>query len=79
MTASSSASLEPRWNSVYGGEFKYGVYYNKVEYAEHLALVKGEISPDGPVLVRMHAFNVQDDVLGDRATEGGRHLQKSMR
>ena len=41
------------------------VYANTVEYAEHIALVKGDVSAPGPVLVRMHAVNLLDDMLGD--------------
>ena len=42
------------------------IYVNKVAYAEHIALVKGDITTPEPVLVRMHALNVLDDVLGQQ-------------
>ncbi|MDH3737676.1 MAG: 3,4-dihydroxy-2-butanone-4-phosphate synthase, partial [Alphaproteobacteria bacterium] len=54
------------------------VYYNKVEYAEHIALVKGNISPDKPVLVRMHAFSLGSDALGSADAKDAGILQKSM-
>jgi 3,4-dihydroxy 2-butanone 4-phosphate synthase/GTP cyclohydrolase II len=57
--------LESRINSRFGGEFKVMVYANKVAYAEHIALVKGDISGEEPVLVRMHQLNVLADALGD--------------
>ena len=57
--------------SRFGGDFKVIVYYNKVEYAEHVALVKGEIDPAKPVLVRMHALNLLGDVLGETGRVGG--------
>ena len=57
--------VETKINSRYGGEFDLIVYANKIAYAEHIALVKGDISGDEPVLVRMHAVNVIGDVLGD--------------
>jgi len=44
-----------------------------------VALVKGDIAADGPVLVRMHAFNVLEDVLGDRHTGKAQELQRAMR
>ena len=50
--------------SAYGGKFKSFIYATKVHYAEHIALVKGDISGKEPVLVRMHALNLLDDVLG---------------
>jgi 3,4-dihydroxy 2-butanone 4-phosphate synthase/GTP cyclohydrolase II len=47
-----------------GGDWKLVVYANTVEYAEHLALVKGDLSGDEPVLVRMHGVNLLNDMLG---------------
>ena len=57
-------AIETELDSEYGGEFKLMVYLNTVEYAEHIALVKGDISGPDPVLVRVHAINVFDDILG---------------
>jgi 3,4-dihydroxy 2-butanone 4-phosphate synthase/GTP cyclohydrolase II len=72
-------ALETSFESRYGGEFRMHVYVNKAAYAEHIALVKGDLSTPEPVLVRMHALNVLDDVLGDRS--GGRDeiLHQAMR
>jgi len=64
--------------SKYGGAFKMYVYTNRIHHAEHVALVKGDIGEDGPVLVRMHALNVLDDVLGCTASGKGGDLQASM-
>ncbi|SUS07643.1 Riboflavin biosynthesis protein RibBA [uncultured Defluviicoccus sp.] len=61
-----------------GGAFELFIYVNRVAYAEHLALVKGDISRDGPVLVRMHALNILDDVLGDTHEGKAGELQKAM-
>jgi len=57
-------AIETELDSDFGGEFKLMVYLNTVEYAEHIALVKGDISGPEPVLVRVHAINVFDDILG---------------
>jgi 3,4-dihydroxy 2-butanone 4-phosphate synthase/GTP cyclohydrolase II len=71
-------AIETELESEYGGEFKMMVYLNTVEYAEHIALVKGDISGPDPVLVRVHAINVFDDILG--ATGPRSHLlEESMR
>ncbi len=70
--------LEHDFNSRYGGQFKYYVYYNKIEYAEHIALVKGEVLPDEPILVRMHAFSPGSDALGSTDAKDAGVLQKSM-
>ena len=47
------------------------VYTNKVSYAEHVALVKGDVASGDPVLVRMHALSVMEDVLGDQGGSRG--------
>jgi 3,4-dihydroxy 2-butanone 4-phosphate synthase/GTP cyclohydrolase II len=47
-----------------GGDFDLHVYETTVEPAEHLAIVKGKISNREPVLVRVQALNVFNDVLG---------------
>ena len=58
---------ESAFDHVAGGEWKLVVYANTVEYQEHLALVKGDISGPGPVLVRMHAVDLLDDMTGGPA------------
>ena len=69
-----AATLDSR----FGGRFQMYVYVNKVAYAEHIALVRGDISGDEPVLVRMHALSVLDDVLGDKSAARDGELQASM-
>jgi 3,4-dihydroxy 2-butanone 4-phosphate synthase / GTP cyclohydrolase II len=71
--------VETVLDSRFGGMFRMHVYVNKVAYAEHIALVKGDISGPEPVLVRMHALNVLDDVLGDRSVGRGEVLHSAMR
>lgn len=46
------------------GSFKLRVYVNSVDDTEHLALIKGDVSTPDPVLVRMHAVNILDDLFG---------------
>ncbi len=62
-----------------GGEFKLIVYSNKVSGAEHVALVKGDISGPGPVLVRMHAVNILDDVLHDETAGRSGEIESALR
>jgi len=50
--------------STFGGAFELYVYETTVEPVEHLALVKGDLSKPGPVLVRVHAVNMLSDILG---------------
>jgi 3,4-dihydroxy 2-butanone 4-phosphate synthase/GTP cyclohydrolase II len=71
--------LETSLTSIHGGTFQMSVYINRIAYAEHIALVKGDLAEDGPVLVRMHALNVLNDVLGDVHSGKTCHLQDAMR
>lgn len=71
-------AIETDFTSADGGSFKMYVYVNKVEYAEHIALVKGDLDGPEPVLVRMHALNVFEDVLG-AAGPRNRQLGVAMR
>ncbi|MDE1900378.1 MAG: 3,4-dihydroxy-2-butanone-4-phosphate synthase [Alphaproteobacteria bacterium] len=71
--------LTQAFTSLHGGAFDMHIYVNKIAYAEHVALVKGDISGPEPVLVRMHALNILEDVLGDRSAGHGGELQASMR
>jgi 3,4-dihydroxy 2-butanone 4-phosphate synthase/GTP cyclohydrolase II len=56
-------SVETPFQSHNGGDWKMFVYVNTLEYAEHIALVKGDIASPEPLLVRMHAINVFSDIL----------------
>ena len=47
-----------------GGDWRAVVFANTVEYQEHLALVKGDVSDGAPVMVRMHAVDLLDDMTG---------------
>jgi 3,4-dihydroxy 2-butanone 4-phosphate synthase/GTP cyclohydrolase II len=47
-----------------GGEWRAMVYANTVEYQEHLVLIKGDVGGPEPVLVRMHAVDLLDDMTG---------------
>jgi len=47
-----------------GGDFEAVVYNTHIDQSEHLALVKGNISPDEDVLVRVHSKYVAGDVFG---------------
>lgn len=71
-------TLETDFKSRYGGDFKLYVYTNRVAHSEHVALVKGDIHGDEPILVRMHAMNVLQDVLGDATSGHGPELHAAM-
>jgi 3,4-dihydroxy 2-butanone 4-phosphate synthase / GTP cyclohydrolase II len=69
--------VETEFTSEYGGDWRLVVYANKVSYAEHVALVKGEVGGAKPTLVRMHAVSLLDDVLG--AGRKGHTLHAAMK
>ena len=70
--------VESEFDSHYGGRFRMIVYKNTVEYAEHIALVKGDVSTPDPVLVRVHAVNIVADLLGDMKSNSAHDLHGAM-
>lgn len=72
-------SAEAKLPTVYGGEFKAIGYENDVDIHEHLALVKGDIDPEVPVLVRVHSECLTGDVLGSERCDCGDQLKGAMR
>ena len=61
------------------GKFDLHVYETTVESGEHLALVKGDLSAPGPVLVRVHAVNLLGDLLGVGEAGEGSQIACSLR
>ncbi len=49
-----------------GGDWRAVVYASNVTAGEHLALIKGDVSGDEPVLVRMHAASLLNDLVSGR-------------
>ena len=62
----------------YGGDFKAIAYENQVDYHEHLALVKGDINSDEPMLVRVHSECLTGDVFGSLRCDCGPQLRTAM-
>lgn len=60
------------------GEFKLILFENKSEEDLHLALVKGDVSGEGPVLVRVQKESVIDDVFLPTGSSVGRELRHSL-
>jgi 3,4-dihydroxy 2-butanone 4-phosphate synthase/GTP cyclohydrolase II len=60
------------------GEFKAIAFVNDIDEYEHLALVKGDISPEKEVLVRVHSECLTGDVFGSYRCDCGEQLQKAM-
>lgn len=61
------------------GQFKMVGYSNDFDQKEHVALVKGEITADTPVLVRMHSECLTGDVFGSTRCDCGPQLEAAMK
>ncbi len=64
--------------SEFAGQFTKHIYRSKIDSSTHIALVKGEITPSKAMPVRMHTFNILDDVLGSTENNRAGLLQKAM-
>jgi 3,4-dihydroxy 2-butanone 4-phosphate synthase / GTP cyclohydrolase II len=62
----------------YGGDFTVIAYSNIVDQNIHVALVKGNISPDESVLVRVHSECLTGDVFGSKRCDCGDQLHRAM-
>ena len=58
-----------------GGDWRVIAYSSAVEPGEHMALVKGRLDAPGPVLTRMHACHLINDLVTGR---GNQELQAAM-
>jgi 3,4-dihydroxy 2-butanone 4-phosphate synthase/GTP cyclohydrolase II len=61
------------------GNFRAIAYESDIDDYTHIALVKGEINEDEPVLVRVHSECLTGDVFGSLRCDCGSQLQKAMR
>ena len=50
--------------SAYGGEWEMRVFSDQISGTDHVALIKGDLKDGAPVLVRTHAINALEDILG---------------
>ncbi len=64
--------------SEFGGAWEMRVFSDEISGTEHVALIKGDIASPEPVLVRTHALNELEDVLGLGPSPAG-ELQSAMR
>jgi 3,4-dihydroxy 2-butanone 4-phosphate synthase / GTP cyclohydrolase II len=60
------------------GDFRAVVYENDVDNLLHIAMVKGEIKPENPVLVRVHSECLTGDIFGSLRCDCGPQLHKAM-
>ena len=60
------------------GAFRCVVYENDIDRVDHMALVKGDISGDEPVLVRVHSECLTGDAFGSMRCDCGEQLNAAM-
>lgn len=61
------------------GDFRAVAFANDLDNGIHLALIKGEIKPGEPVLVRVHSECLTGDVFASKRCDCGEQLHKAMR
>ena len=62
----------------HGGEFRMIAFENDVDQLLHVALVKGQIEPEKPVMVRVHSECMTGDIFGSLRCDCGDQLHKAM-
>jgi 3,4-dihydroxy 2-butanone 4-phosphate synthase/GTP cyclohydrolase II len=71
---------EAPFASKIGGDWTIRVYTDAISGEEHVALIKGDVATDAPVMVRMHQLNLLPDVLMDASSSrsGELHAAQEM-
>ena len=62
----------------FGGDFRMIAYETDLDNLTHIALVKGEIRSDQPVLVRVHSECMTGDIFGSQRCDCAEQLHKAM-
>ena len=60
------------------GDFRLFAYQDRNDNNLHIALVMGDISGEQPVLVRVHARNVLDDIFASKRSEASLSIRTAM-
>ncbi|CAA9890589.1 3,4-dihydroxy-2-butanone 4-phosphate synthase [Candidatus Methylobacter favarea] len=60
------------------GDFRLYAYQDRNDNNVHLAMVMGQISGDKPVLVRVHARNLLDDVFASKRSDSTVSIREAM-
>jgi 3,4-dihydroxy 2-butanone 4-phosphate synthase/GTP cyclohydrolase II len=61
------------------GDFEIYLYKSETDNKEHVALVKGKISPDAPTLVRVHSECLTGDLFGSLRCDCNEQLVAALR
>ena len=61
------------------GNFQAHVYENDIDKVDHIALVRGEYTPEDSVLVRVHSECLTGDAFGSRRCDCGEQLEAALK
>ncbi|MDF3820296.1 bifunctional 3,4-dihydroxy-2-butanone-4-phosphate synthase/GTP cyclohydrolase II [Leptospira sp. 96542] len=61
------------------GDFRIRAYSTQIDDKIHMALVKGEINPDEPILVRVHSECLTGDIFSSQRCDCGPQLHNALR
>lgn len=64
--------------TTHAGDFNVIPYENDLDDLLHIALVKGEVDPEKPILVRVHSECMTGDIFGSLRCDCGDQLHKAM-
>ncbi len=64
--------------TLHGGDFRVIAYENDIDRLTHIALVKGDVGAEEPVLVRVHSECMTGDIFGSMRCDCGDQLHKAM-
>ena len=62
----------------FGGEFRIIAFNNEIDHLLHIALVKGDIIPEKPILVRVHSECMTGDIFGSLRCDCSEQLHTAM-
>jgi 3,4-dihydroxy 2-butanone 4-phosphate synthase/GTP cyclohydrolase II len=60
------------------GSFRVAVFESRVDGKEHVAIIKGDIDPNVPTLVRVHSECLTGDIFGSRRCDCGPQLHAAL-
>lgn len=60
------------------GDFMIKVVANKIDNVQHIALIKGEVDPEKPILVRVHSECLTGDVFNSTRCDCGWQLRSAL-
>ncbi|MDO5674127.1 MAG: bifunctional 3,4-dihydroxy-2-butanone-4-phosphate synthase/GTP cyclohydrolase II [bacterium] len=71
-------AAEARLPTCHAGEFRVIAYQNDIDHCEHVALVMGDITPEEPIMVRVHSECLTGDVFDSARCDCGSQLHAAM-